>query len=169
MKKLVSLLLMSLFFIAVPLHAAPANYWSVGGGFMTFDDSVDKIKPIQLFGRVGHDFTENFGVGLEAGFSLVEDELDAVDYSVTSTFLYVKGSLPVGEGSKLYAMIGPTNVELSGEMGGVTVSVDDDDTGIGFGFEKILGAYSVTADYILYNDNDGADVSAINIGFVGYF
>ena len=35
-------------------------------------------------------------------------------------------------------MIGPTNVELTGTLGGLSISADDDDTGIGFGFERSI-------------------------------
>jgi hypothetical protein len=66
-------------------------------------------------------------------------------------------------------MIGPTNVELTSEFGGFSISADDDDTGIGFGFEKAIDSYSISIDYIIYNDNDGVDVNAINLGFVSYF
>ena len=66
-------------------------------------------------------------------------------------------------------MIGPTNVKLTRVFGGFSISADDDDTGFGFGFEKAIDSYSISVDYIIYNDNSGVDVSAINLGFVSYF
>ena len=158
--------------ISIPVMAQeekPQAYWSLGGSLLTFDDSVDSIKPIQVFGRLGYDFNAYIGIGIEGGFSLIEDELGGVDFDVTTSFLYLKGSLPIGEDSKLYAMIGPTNVELTGTLGGLSISADDDDTGIGFGFEKFMDNHSISVDYIIYNNNAGVDVSAINLGFVRYF
>ena len=158
--------------ISIPATAQEENskaYWTLGGSLLTFDDGIDSIKPIQVFGRLGYDFTDNIGIGFDGGFSLIKDELGGVDFDVTTSFLYLKGSLPIGEESKLYAMIGPTSVELTGTLGGLSISADDDDTGIGFGFEKSMGTHSISVDYIIYNDNSGVDVSAINLGFVRYF
>ena len=169
MKKSTTTLLIILLSLAASVQAAPANYWSVGGSLLTFDDGFNPVEPIQIFGRIGHDFNENIGIGFERGFSLVKDEVLGVDFDVTTTFLYLKGSLPIGDNEKLYAMIGPTNTELTGSLGGFSYSIDDDDTGIGFGFEKSFNSSSISVDYIIYNDNDGVDVSAINVGFVSYF
>lgn len=158
-----------LFSLASTVYAAPSTYWSVGGGALTFDDGFDTVEPIQLFGRFGHDFNPNFGIGAEVGVSLVEDKLYGLDYDVTTSFLYVKGSLPMGNNSKVYAMAGPTNVELTGSLGSVSASVSDDDLGLGFGYEKQFNNHAISVDYILYNDEDGADVYSINIGYVNYF
>jgi len=148
---------------------APRAYWTLGGSLLTFDDGVDSIEPIQVFGRLGYDFNANIGIGVEGGFSLIDDEIGGVDFDVSTIFFYLKGSIPVGDDAKIYAMIGPTKVELTGEFGGFSISADDDDTGFGFGFEKAIDSYSISVDYIIYNDNSGVDVSAINLGFVSYF
>ena len=92
-----------------------------------------------------------------------------MDFDVSTTFFYLKASIPVRDDAKIYAMFGLTNVELTGTLGGVSVSADDDDTGIGIGFEKAIDTYSILADYIIYNDNSGVDVSAINLGFSRHF
>jgi hypothetical protein len=156
-------------FAATAQGEKPKAYWSLGGSLLTFDDGVDSIKPVQVFGRLGYDFNDYIGVGIEGGFSLIEDEVAGVDFDVTTTFLYLRGSVPIGDNSKLYALIGPTSVEITGSLGGISISADDDDTGIGFGYEKSWDTYSILVDYIIYNDNSGVDVSAINLGFVKHF
>ena len=169
MKKLIAGVLTLLISFAANAQEGPRTYWTLGGSLLTFDDGVDSIKPIQVFGRLGYDFNANLGIGFEGSFSLVEDELLGVDFDVSTTFFYLKGSIPIGDDAKLYAMIGPTNVELTGSFGGISVSADDDDTGIGFGYEKDLGGSSISIDYITYNSNSGIDVTAFNLGFVNYF
>ena len=171
MKKLITgiLALLFSFSFTAPAQAEPSSYWTLGGSLLTFDDGFDTIEPVQIFGRLGYDLNANIGIGVEGGFSLIEDELAGVDFDVTTTFLYLKGSLPVGDGAKIYAMVGPTNVELTGTFGGFSASVDDDDTGFGFGYESKLNSHSFTIDYIMYNNNTGVDVSAINVGYVSYF
>jgi hypothetical protein len=164
MKIIASGILALLISFAASAQEKPHAYWALGGSLLTFDDGFDSIKPKQLIGRLGYDFNANFGIGFEGGFSLLEDDLFGIDYDVSTTFFYLKGAIPIGNDTKLYAMIGPTNVELTGSAGGLSISADDNDTGIGFGFENNLGTSSIFVDYIKYNDNDGVDVYAINLG-----
>lgn len=169
MKFLLPVVFISLFSFISGVQAAPTSYWSVGGAALSFDDGVDTVEPFQVFGRIGHDFTEYFGVGGEVTASLVEDELYGLDYSVTAGFIYIRGIIPLADGSKIYGMVGPTNVELTGSSGSVSASVDDDDIGYGFGYEKRFNSNAVSVDYVLYNDDEGVDVYAVNIGYVAYF
>ena len=163
---LVSALLLTL---SVQLRAAEGAYGAVGGGFLTFDDGFDEVKPKQLLGRLGYNFNDYIGIGFEGGFSLIEDELFGVDFDVTTTFFYLRGNVPVGEDSSVYVLVGPTNVEVTGSSGGTSISADDDDTGIGFGFETPLESVSFFVDYITYYDDDGVDATSINLGVVSYF
>ena len=167
-KTIVGIFALMLSFSALAEDGA-RGYWALGGGLLTFDDSVDQVKPIQMYGRLGYDFNQYIGIGGELGFSLIEDSAYGVDFSVTTTFFYVKGGMPLQDDAKIYVMFGPTNVELTGTYGGFSASTDDDDTGIGFGFEKGFGANAFTIDYITYYDKDGAEVYSINFGIASYF
>ncbi len=169
MNKLIAGILTLIISFAATAQEAPRVYWTLGGSLLTFDDGVDSIDPTQVFGRLGYDFNAYFGIGVEAGFSLIDDEIGGVDFDVSTIFFFLKGSIPVGDDAKIYAMIGPTDVELTGSLGGISISADDDDTGIGFGFEKAIDSYSISVDYIVYNDNSGVDVTAINLGFAKRF
>lgn len=144
--------------------------FAVGGGLLTFDDTQDTLNPIQLVGRFGFDVNEFFGVGGELGVSLIKDSVNNVDFDVTTTFLYLKGMVPLDQDSKLYGMIGPTNTKLTGtaSVSGISVSAsaDDDDTGVGFGYERSFGANGFSVDYIKYNDNQGVDVHSINFTYI---
>jgi hypothetical protein len=164
MKIIASGILALLISFTASAQERPHAYWALGGSFLTFDDGFDSIQPKQVFGRLGYDFNANFGVGFEGGFSLIEDDVSGVDFDVSTTFFFLKGIIPIGNDSNFYAMIGPTNVEITASYGGVSLSADDNDTGIGFGFENNLGTSSIFVDYIIYNDNDGVDVYAINLG-----
>jgi len=150
-------------------YATPGAYASVGGGLLTFDDGFDTVKPKQLLFRIGYNFNEYIGLGYEGGFSLIKDELYGVDFDVTTTFVYVKGSFPISETSSIYLVTGPTNVELTGSDSGVSVSTDDDDTGLGFGFETKLETARLFVDYTTYYDSDGVEVKSLNVGAAFYF
>lgn len=121
MKNLFAGILTLVFSFAAVAQEAPRAYWTLGGGLLTFDDGFDSIKPKQLFGRLGYDFNANIGVGFEGGFSLIDDEVSGVDFDVSTTFFFLKGSIPIGDDSKLYVMVGPTNVELTGTLSNVSV------------------------------------------------
>ena len=166
MKKIVLGIFIFLFSFYVHASESPRAYATLGAAFLTFDDGLDTIEPTQIIGRLGYDFNENIGIGVEGGFSLIEDELYGVDFDVSTLFFYLKGSLPVSEDVKIYGMIGPTNTEVTGSSGGISVSADDDDTGIGLGFEKALESSAFSIDYIKYNDNDGVDAYAFNISTI---
>jgi hypothetical protein len=155
--------------ISAQSRAAEGGYGAFGGGLLTFDDGFDKVKPKQLVGRLGYNFNDYVGIGFEGGFSLIEDELFGVDFDVSTLFFYLRGSAPVSDTSSIYVLFGSTNVELTGSSGRTSLSADDDDTGIGFGFETELDTVSLFVDYITYFDDDGVDVNSINIGVVGYF
>ncbi|MCP4979652.1 MAG: porin family protein [Gammaproteobacteria bacterium] len=163
---LASVLLLS---VSAQLRASEGAYGGLGGGLLTFDDGFDEVEPKQLFGRLGYNFNDYVGIGFEGGFSLIEDEVFDIDFDVTTTFFYLRGSVPVGEKSSVYVLIGPTNVELTGSSGGTSLSADDSDTGTGFGFETQLETVSLLVDYIKYFDDDGVDVTSINLGVLWYF
>ncbi|MEM7563530.1 MAG: porin family protein [Pseudomonadota bacterium] len=169
MKPIVALVFVLLMLLSRPAFATDGFYASVSGGLLTFDDGVDTIKPKQLSGRLGYNFNDYIGIGFEGGFSLLEDELFGFDWDVTTTFIYLRGSLPISETASIYLLAGPTDVSVTGTSGAFSITADDDDTGTGFGFETRLDTVSVYVDYITYNDNEGVEVDAFNIGVVSYF
>ena len=148
---------------------AQGSYFSIGGGLLTFDDGFESIEPIQLVGRVGHDFNEYIGLGGEFGFSLIDDEFAGVDFDVTTFFLYLRGMIPVNDDSFIYAVVGPTNVELTASVNSASASADEDGTGFGFGFQTKLDSYSFFVESISYYDDDGVEVDSINLGISSYF
>ncbi len=148
------------------IYAADGAYLSLGGGLMNFDDSADVIKPGQVIGRVGIDYSEFFSVGAEAGVSLLEDDFAGDDLAVVTLFLYVRGDIPVGEKSSIYGMIGPSNVSVSSSANNYNNSVSDSDIGFGIGFQTELQKVNVFIDYISYFNDNGVDVSSVNAGLV---
>ncbi len=82
MNKLIAGILTLIVSLSVSAQEAPRACWMLGGSLLTFDDSVGSIEPIQEFGRPGYDFNANIGIGVEGGFSLVDDEIAGVDFDV---------------------------------------------------------------------------------------
>ncbi len=144
--------------------------YGIGGALMSFDDSVDEVEPKNAFFRLGVSLNEYVDLGGEISITLLPDEISDVDFDVDTTFFYLKLNAPLDSGAKIYLMVGPSDVELTGSSGGISISADDSDTGIGFGFETPLdsGAF-FQFDYIRYFDDDGVDVIGINFGYLAKF
>ncbi len=165
-------LLFGLIVLIFPLSVFASNtggYYALGGGMLSFDDSVDTIEPKQIVARVGYDFNEFIGLGFEGSFSLITDELQGVDFDVFTSFIYLKLGVPLGDSARIYAMFGSTNVELTGTYNDYSVSTDDDDTGTGFGMEFNLDQGAFFIDYIKYYEGNGVDVGSVNIGYTAHF
>jgi hypothetical protein len=147
-------------------------YFGFGGSVFRADDGTDSIQPLNVYGRLGYDWVSWFGIGIEGSTTISKDDIDSlpgVDFSVSTTFVYLRFGIPVASKSKIYLMAGPSRVELRASGGGASASVDDDDIGIGLGYEHNFDGYGFTVDYIQYYDNNNVDVGAVNIGLIGYF
>lgn len=155
-------------------HAQPGWFFGVGGGLVSFDDSVE---PVNLVLRGGLALNEWIEIGAEAGNTLAEDDVSGIDYNVGTTFIFIKANLNLSEHTQIYAMVGKSSVELAKGVGSASVVSDDGDTGIGFGAQFSLNSNSAYfIDYISYYDDDQFDgvpgdvtVDGLNIGYLTYF
>jgi len=177
MKKLI-IGILALFLSFSVLAERPANdgikkaYLGFGGSAFRFDDGTDSIRPINVYGRLGYDWVKWFGIGIEGSTTLGKDDIESfpgVDFSVSTTFLYLKFGLPVTAKSKIYLMAGPSQVKLKASNGAASISADDDDVGVGLGYEHNFDTYGFTIDYVQYYNKNNVDVGAVNIGLIGYF
>ena len=169
MKRLVAGILTLMLSFGATADSHEKWYLGLGGAVVNFDDGVDSVTPLNAYLRLGWDFSRYVGIGIEGGTSLIKDDFAGVNFAVNTGLVYVRGIVPVGNKSKIYALVGPARVELKGTQGNSVARVDDDDTAWGIGFETALESYSFNINYIKYYDNLGVDVGAINFGLVGYF
>lgn len=151
--------------------SALAENWYVdgGAGFITFDDGTDSISPTNIYLRGGYKINQYFNVGLESSTTVSSDQISSVpgvDFDVDAVTLYVRGGMPVTEGIWIYGQLGRTNTKLTGEALGIKVSEDDNDTMYGLGADVNLGNKNLylALNYSMYNNNDGVDVTAFNLG-----
>ncbi len=167
MKKNIFLLSTALLFSG----SALAENWYVdgGAGFIKFKDSDGTISPTNVYLRGGYKINQYFNVGLESSTTVSSDQLSdfpGVDFDVDAVTFYVRGGMPVTAGIWLYAQLGRTNTELTGEALGIKISQDDNDTMYGLGADVDLGSKNLylALNYSMYNNNDGVDVTAFNLG-----
>ena len=160
--------------LAIPLLFSTSiyaqNWYADGGlGLIKFDDGADSISPTNLYIRGGYQFNQYFNIGLESSATISSDQIDnlpGVDFDVDAVTFYIRGGVPVNESIWLYGQIGRTKTELTAEFLGTEVSDDDTDTSYGFGAEIDLGSKTtyLALNYSMYNNNDGVDVTALNLG-----
>jgi hypothetical protein len=147
-------------------------YFGFGGSVFRADDGTDSIQPLNVYGRLGYDWVSWFGIGIEGSTTISKDDIDSlpgVDFSVSTTFVYLRFGIPVASKSKIYLMAGPSWVDFEGNSVDHSTLLDDDDIGIGLGYEHDFDGYGFTVDYIQYYDKNNVDVGAVNIGLIGYF
>jgi len=154
--------------------SSSAQNWYAGGGasFVTFDDGIDTLSPTNIYLRGGYQFNQYFNIGLESSVTVSPDQIPSVpgvDFDVTVVTFYVRGGIPVNESIWVYGQLGSTNTELTGEFQGVEASIDDTDIMYGLGADIDLGSKStyLALNYSVYNNNDGVDITAFNLG-VGF-
>jgi len=153
--------------------AQASNYLAIDASSVTVTNTgEDDINPRGFRARLGVRVSEVFD--LEAHFgSATDDETEAYDeLNATYMGLYLKGYLPVGQRSALFALAGGASVELTQTLADGKFSDDRSGFSYGFGLETELSrALDLSADYTRYSldDDNFSDVSAVNIGLKWYF
>ena len=171
MKKMIAGILIFLISFAATAREGSGFYMSAGGSFPSADDGTTSIDPINIYVRVGYDFNDYVGIGIEGNNSLIDDDVfSSISYGINLYTAYLKGSIPIEERIRLNAIIGRSNVELTETFSFILTGYEEDyDYTRGIGIEYSFGSKnSLTVDYIDYYDKNGVDIRAFNSGETGY-
>jgi outer membrane immunogenic protein len=145
---------------AAALFAAPgmasAQNWYAGAGYTQYDFSDADAEVGGITGRVGYNFTQNFGVEGEATFGVDDDDGVELDNAVGA---YAVGRIPLGNTFGLHGRVGYQNIELDTPTGGV----EDDGVSYGAGVSwQATPGLGIRADYTRFEGDEDAD--AITLG-----
>ena len=170
-------LLASLMCLVITLfsHPATANgYIGVDGTSISINSAGGgDINPIGVRLRLGtrvsrvFDIEAQFGGGSDDETTSTFDELGA-----SYMGCYLKGYLPLGRYSAVYALAGGAALELTQTIGEGKFSDERTGFSYGFGLETQLSRHmDLSADFMRYtiDDNEFTAVSAINLGIKWYF
>ncbi len=155
--------------ISAPVNAQPKPYLGVGAGFFEYEEDgvSDDATLAGAYGRAGVEFIDNISGELRLGTGIGDDDVSVGGTNVTVELdyfvgAYLRGSLPVHETVKPYAIIGATEGELTASAGGFSVSASESDLSYGFGLDFLIDERStVSVEYMSYLDKDEASVTAL--------
>lgn len=164
--------------IAVVLsgHAPVAyatQYIGIDGSSISLDsDNEDGINPLGARVRLGVEVSEWFD--LEAHFGGGNDNSTRTFNSLSVAYagLYLKGYLPIGKRSAVYALAGVAAVEITQTIARSRFTDQRNGFSYGIGAETQVSEYwDLTLDYVRYtlNDENFSEVSAVNFGLKWYF
>lgn len=152
-------------------------YLGVGASLLSADDSFDEANPVNGFLRAGFAINRHFEFGGELSYTVIEDDVLGIDYDVDTRFIFVQANIVMNSGTKLYLMVGRSEITITSTSGPFDIEDDDTGTGYGIGLQFPGGGNSYGAvDYINYYDRSEFDdipasfvVDGINFSYITYF
>lgn len=164
----------------MPFSSGLANsgwIFGAGGGLHSFDAGSDTVNPANIFFRAALAVNEYIEIGAEISTTLIDDDIDSVDFDIDTTFVFIKGNVYLDNGIVIYAMLGNSSIEIAERRGNSTINTDDADVGFGFGVQfGRINQSAYTIDFINYYDDDEFDrvvgdttLNSLNFGYVSYF
>ncbi|MEE9334319.1 MAG: outer membrane beta-barrel protein [Granulosicoccaceae bacterium] len=166
--------LFSIFLLTVVAGYAQADeYIAIEGTAGTLENPNNVvIDPSGIRLRLGTRIDQTFDLEVQFGFlgDSSTDNFDKLNASFAGAFL--KGYLPIGHNSALFALGGFTAVELTQEVNDQKFSDSRNGFSYGFGLEtKLTENADLTADYMRYIAEDGLfeHFSAVSFGIKLYF
>ena len=152
-------------------------YLGIGASFLSADDSFDEANPVNGILRAGFAINRYFEIGGELGYTVIEDDVLGIDYDVDTRFVFAQANIVMNGGTKLYFMVGRSEVTITSTSGPFDIEDNDTGTGYGIGLQFPGGGNSYGAiDYINYYDRSEFDdtsaslvVDGINFSYITYF
>lgn len=129
-----------------------------------------------ITGRVGYDFTRNFGIEGEASFGVRDEDITiaGVDGSLEHDYdaaAYVVGKVPVSDNLELFARVGYGTTSIKADVAGFTAREDGESINYGAGANWFFdGRNGLRADWTRRDfRDDGGEIDAYGLSFVRRF
>jgi len=164
--------------LAVPAMAGSgaalaAGYFGIEGSSVSIENNLDdELNPTGLRLKLGMRLSDVFDIEGHVGFTSDSDNKAFDDFEADYIGAFLKGYIPLGSRSALFALAGFSSVELTQSINGSEFI--DDRTGVswGLGLEtQISERIDLTADWMHYLADDGLfeEITAVNFGLKVYF
>lgn len=153
--------------------ALASTYLTVEGTSLTVQDNLDSdLNPMGMRFRLGTPIGKNLDMEAHLGFGIDDRSSTYEEFSSTVAGVFLKGYIPIGFNSALYALGGYSAMTLTQTINDQDFEDERRGLSYGAGFEtKISGRVDLTADYIRYIKDEGLfeDISAVSLGLKFYF
>ncbi len=167
------LLLTTLIAAFASANASASSYITVEGTSVTVEDNLDgQLNPTGLRFRLGTPVGQNLDIEGHFGFGGDSRTSAYDDFGTNYAGVFLKGYIPIGFNSALYALGGYSRVELSQTISGREFTDDRQGLSYGAGLEtRISKRIDLTADFTRYVRDEGLfeDISAVSFGLKFYF
>lgn len=173
MNKLVALLLVGSLAVSSSMYAKADTYIGLDGAAMAVQSTDnEELHPIGMRVRMGVRLNELFDIEAHLGGG-TDSENSAFDsFSTTYAGAYLKGYLPFGHRSAVFALAGLSGITHSQDINGRSFTDSQSGFSYGFGMEtQLTDRLDLSADFMRYN-NDGtefSDFTAVSLGVKWYF
>jgi outer membrane immunogenic protein len=153
---------------AMPALAQTSNVY-VGGGYTHFEG--DDAAVGGLTGRLGVGFGQHFAVEGEVSLGVVDDNIGAVNVELDNAFgLFGVAKAPISPQFDVFGRVGWAQAEVSGSLGGVSASADDNGLAYGVGANFWLtGKDGIRGDYTRYDFDGDGELDTFAISYVRKF
>lgn len=173
MTKIAAISLASCLAMTCPMYASADTYIGLDGASMAVESSQnDELNPIGMRLRLGVRLNELFDIEVHLGGGTDSETSSFDSFSTTYAGAYLKGYLPFGHKSAVFALAGLSGLTHSQEINGRSFTDSQSGFSYGLGMETQLSdRLDLTADFMSYN-NDGAefsDATAVSLGLKWYF
>ena len=151
---------------AASAHAQDSGVY-INAGVQTFE-----FDTYNIVGRVGYNFSKNFGVEGEGSFGVsgqseTDEQIGAdTDWSLGG---YIVGRIPVSEQFELFSRLGYTAVRVELEAFGQSEGLTADGFAVGGGIQYNFSAQNGVRLGYTYNDGDGLEADVIDLSYVRKF
>ena len=137
------------------------------GAYVNVGVKTYEFDTYNVLGRLGYNFSENFGVEAEGSFGVIGNDDAGIDVDTKWDLgAYVVGRIPVSEQFDLFARAGYTNVNV--EVNGVG-DANFDGFAVGGGIQYNFDAQNGFRLGYTYNEGDGLDADVIDLSYVRKF
>ena len=155
---------------AVPVQAAVQPYAEVGYAWLTLSSDGYDVTTGDLVGRLGYDFTENFGGEFFGATSVASGDLYGVTVKVDDVYGgYLKLHTETAPDFELFAKAGWVHATVKASVPGFAASSSDSSFSYGIGMQyKFTDKMYLQGDYMSYYSKDGDTIKgpSISLGYL---
>jgi len=167
------LLITTLFAALTASSASASSYITFEGTSVTIQENLDgNLNPMGFRFRLGTPVGDNLDIEGHFGFAGDSSAAAYDEFGSSYAGVYLKGYLPLGFNSALYALGGYSMVALSQTVDNREFNDERHGFSYGVGLETSLSErIDLTADYTRYVRDEGLfeDISAVSFGLKFYF